>query len=73
MGSKMWADEGTSAPTGCGGKSKDGRTSASIDLSVICYANATSPYEGEASRCGGGCGEWKNSCKLYKWCFTFKR
>ena len=25
------------------------------------------------NRCCGGCGEWKNSCKLYKWCFTFER
>ena len=23
------------------------------NLSVICFANATSPYTGEASRCGG--------------------
>ena len=29
MGSKIWADEGASAPTGCGGKSKDGRTGSS--------------------------------------------
>ena len=34
-------------------RARNGRSRASVDLSGICFTNATSPDSGEASRCGG--------------------